>query len=266
MSLAPRRFSDSPTIAVMAGAVEKAARSLIKDFREVENLQVSQKGPRDFVSVADQRAEKILHAELSKAFPDHGFLMEESGEILGDAPFRWIIDPLDGTTNFLHGIPHFAISVALEVNGRVTAAVIYDPIKDECFWAERGRGAYLNNQRLRVSTRNRLENALLLCDISPLRAPDAAKEVKLFTTIIQKTSFRSFGAASLNLAYIAAGRADGYVAYNLKPWDVAAGILLVREAGGTVNGIAMRDVPETGTSLVATNDAFSSNLLDFLNL
>lgn len=266
MSVISRRFNDSPTVNVIADAVQKAARSLAKDFREIEHLQVSQKSPGEFVSIADQRAEKILLRELQKAFPDDGFLMEESGEIKGTSGNRWIIDPLDGTTNFLHGIPHFAISIALEVKGQLTTGVIYDPLSDEFFWAEKGRGAYLNTQRLRVSKRANLDGALLLCEMphfSHLKSPKAAQ---LFQKITSKVAFRSFGSAALNLAYVAAGRADAYLEYGLKPWDVAAGIVLIREAGGLIEGIGLRDNPETGESIMAVNEALSSRLPELLGL
>ena len=266
MSVISRRFSGSPTVNVVAEAIQKAARSLAKDFREVEHLQVSQKGPGDFVSVADQRSEKILFKELQKAYPDDGFLMEESPEVKGTSGNRWIIDPLDGTTNFLHGIPHFCISVALEVKGQLTVGVVYDPLTDEFFWAERGRGAYLNTQRLRVSTRNKLDGSLLLCESPHFSHLKSDKSRDLFDKVTTKAAFRSFGSAALNLAYVAAGRAEAYLEYGLQPWDVAAGIVLVREAGGTVEGIGMRDNPETGESIMAVNEHLSGRLPELLGL
>lgn len=211
----------SANITVMVEAAEKAGRSLIRDFGEVENLQVSKKGPGDFVSTADLKAEKIVLSILQKARPKYNFLLEEGGKIKGeDKSFTWIVDPLDGTTNFLHGIPHWAVAIALEKDGEIIAGVTYDPIKDELFWAEKGMGAYVNNRRLRVTKRDDLHEALISTDDAIHQAP---KEI---------TGLRRFGSAALDLAYVAAGRFDGYWEHGLKPWDMAGGGLMVREAGG----------------------------------
>ena len=246
----------SATINVMEAAARKAARGLIRDFGEVENLQVSRKGPADFVTQADRRAERILRAELTKARPGFGFLMEESGETEGeDTRRRWIVDPLDGTTNFLHGIPHFAISVGLEEDGAMVAGAVYEPLRDELFWAEKGVGCYLNRRRLRVSSRRRMAEAVLATGI-PFKGR-TGKEAFLATveTAIDNTAgVRRFGAAALDLAYVAAGRYDGFWEFGLSPWDVAAGIVLVREAGGFVTDISGRPAAIDGASIVAAND------------
>ncbi len=251
-----RQFlTKSPIINVMAQAAFKAARGLVKDFGEIEKLQVSKKGPADFVSQADKKAESILQEELSKARPTAGFLLEESGEVLGsDSNHRFIVDPLDGTTNFLHGIPHFAISIGYEKNGQLTAGVVYDPIKDEMFWAETGGGAFMNDQRLRVSNRTNLSDALILSEPGRPGFPQEEVFFKQYMKATQQTAgVRGFGSAALNLAYVAAGRGDAYFEYALQPWDVAAGIVIVKEAGGYVTGINREDAPETGVSILATN-------------
>lgn len=228
----------SPTMNVMLRAVEKAAKSLIRDFGEVEQLQVSVKGPGDFVSAADKRSEKILFEELKKARPDFGFLMEEGGEVKGaDGEYRWIIDPLDGTTNFLHGIPHWCINLALERGGEIVAAVTYDPIKDEMFRAEKGDGAFMRNKRLRVSGRRDLNIAIIggggpLLSRSATEQNDFMRQLK--AVLCQTSGFRRSGSAALDLAYVAAGRLDAYWETGLNPWDVAPGALIVREAGGFV--------------------------------
>lgn len=221
---------------VMLIAVKKAAKGLVRDFGELENLQVSRKGPSDFVSNADLKAEKILKAELRKARPAYSFLMEESGAEDGaDTSRRWIVDPLDGTTNFLHGIPHFAISVALEEKGEIVAGVIYNPILDELYTAEKGNGAFVNDRRLRVSGRRDLAESLFATGIPFQGKGGHARFLGQLAKVMAKTSgVRRIGAASLDLAYVAAGRVDGYWEEGLHPWDCAAGILLVKEAGGYV--------------------------------
>ncbi len=230
----PRR---SAHLEVMVRAARKAARMLVHDFNEVEQLQVSIKGPGDFVSVADQRAERILYEELRRARPDWSFLMEESGERRGRDPrYRWIVDPLDGTTNFLHGIPHWAISIALECEGEIIAGLVYDPVKDELFTAEKGEGAILNDRRIRVSARRDLGQALIGCGL-PVRNWEGRR--RGFTRQMERVAdevagLRRLGTASLDLAYVAAGRQDGFWEFGLNPWDMAAGVLLVREAGGLV--------------------------------
>ena len=223
----------SANINVMDQAARKAARHLIRDFGEVEQLQVSIKGPGDFVSAADRKAEKILREELSRARPNFGFLLEESGEVPSRDGHRWIIDPLDGTTNFLHGIPHFALSIGLEWKGELIAGLVFDPIKDETFVAEKGAGAFLNERRLRVSGRKDLGASVMGTGIPVLNWPGREKG---FSGQLDRVSgkvagVRRLGTASLDLAYVAAGRFDGFWEYGLKPWDIAAGMILVREAG-----------------------------------
>ncbi len=246
----------SATINVMARAASKAARGLIRDFGEVEQLQVSLKGPADFVSAADLKAERVLREELGRARPGFGFLLEETGVVAGDDPHhRWIVDPLDGTTNFLHGLPHFAISIALERADEIVAGVVYDPIKDELFWAERGVGAYLNDRRLRVSSRRRLDEALLATGIPFRGHGDRRSYLAQLDAAMEATAgVRRFGAASLDLAYVAAGRYDGFWESHLSPWDIAAGVLLVREAGGYVSEIGGGAEMMTSGSMLAAND------------
>jgi myo-inositol-1(or 4)-monophosphatase len=246
----------SATINVMEAAARKAGRGLIRDFGEVEQLQVSRKGPADFVSKADLKAESILREELSKARPSFGLLMEESGTTKGtDEERRWIVDPLDGTTNFLHGIPHFAISIGLEERGEITAGVIYEPIRDELFWAEKGAGAYLNRRRIRVSSRARMGDAVLATGIPFANRPGKDEFVSAIGPIMEATAgVRRFGAASLDFAYVAAGRYEGFWEYGLSPWDVAAGIIVVREAGGLVGEIGGGANVLLGGSIIAAND------------
>lgn len=244
-------------INVMDGAARKAARSLVHDFGEVEQLQVSRKGPADFVSEADRRAEEILRRELGKARPDFSMLLEESGTV-GDAASasRWIVDPLDGTTNFLHGIPHFAISIAHEEDGELVAGMVYDPLRDESFWAVRGAGAYLNNHRLRVSARKDMGDAVLATGLPFGDRPGKQETLAVLEPVMARTAgLRRFGAASLDLAYVAAGRFDAFWEFGLSPWDVAAGILLIREAGGFVTELDGGDNPLTGDTILAANDA-----------
>ncbi len=221
---------------MMERAARKVAPQLRRDFGEVENLQVSAKGPADFVSNADKNAERTLYQELGKARPDYGFLLEEGGDIPGEpgAP-RWIVDPLDGTTNFLHGIPHFAISIAVEDAGEITAALVYQPLTDETFWAEKGQGAYLGEKRLRVSGRRALNEALFATGIPFMGHGDTAAYSAVLSAIMPKVAgVRRFGSAALDLAWLAAGRYDGFWEAGLQKWDIAAGLLLVREAGGLV--------------------------------
>jgi myo-inositol-1(or 4)-monophosphatase len=228
-----------PIINVMEGAAMKAARSLARDFGEVENLQVSKKGPADFVSEADRRAEEILKRELQKARPGFALLMEESGATPGDGgDDRWIVDPLDGTTNFLHGIPHFAISIAHEHRGEIVAGLIYEPLHDEAYWAEKGAGAYLNNRRIRVSGRRDMGNAILATGIPFGNRPGKRETLACIEPVMDRTAgLRRLGAASLDMAYVAAGRFEAFWEFGLSPWDIAAGIIIVREAGGFVSRI-----------------------------
>src|SRR6202030_454052 len=230
----------SPILNVMGNAALKAARGLIRDFGEVEQLQVSVKGPGEFVSAADLKAERILKAELKKARPGYAMLFEEGGAESGSDPrHRWIVDPLDGTTNFLHGIPHFAISIALERDGEIVAGVIYEPIRNEMYWAEKGLGAFLNDRRLRVSGRRQLGDALIGTGMPFAERGDAAAYLATLAAVMPATAgVRRAGAAALDLAYVAAGRLDGFWEFGLQPWDIAAGLLLVREAGGYVSDLS----------------------------
>jgi myo-inositol-1(or 4)-monophosphatase len=250
----------SPVINVMANAALKAARGLIRDFGEVEQLQVSVKGPGEFVSTADLKAERTLRAELTRARPAYGSLFEEGGATAGADPrHRWIVDPLDGTTNFLHGIPHFCISIALERDGDIVAGVIYEPTRDEMYWAERGGGAYLNDRRLRVSARRQLGDALIGTGIPFRERGDHPAYLDTLAAVMAATSgVRRMGAAALDLAYVAAGRFDGFWEFGLAPWDIAAGLLIVREAGGYVSDIA------GGQDMMARGDVLAAN--DHLHL
>lgn len=259
--------SHSGLLTVMERAARKAAPRLRRDFGEVEHLQVSRKGPADFVSMADKRAEQTLVEELSKARPDWGFLLEEGGEIAGDPNKpRWIIDPLDGTTNFLHGIPHFAISIAVEeplANGKreVTTGLIYQPITDESYWAEKSRGAWRHDQRLRVSARRDLADSLIATGIPFFGHGDMAQWARIFGSVAPAVAgIRRFGSAALDLAHVASGRYDGFWESGLKPWDVSAGILLVREAGGFVTDFRGGDQPVERREIIAGNDAIHSKL------
>jgi myo-inositol-1(or 4)-monophosphatase len=245
----------SALINVMTRAADKAARGLRRDFGEIEQLQVSLKGPGNFVSTADSRAEKLIRQELSHARPGYGFLMEESGASAGSDPeHRWIVDPLDGTTNFLHGVPHFCISIALERAGEIVAAVVFDPIKDEQFWAEKGQGAYLNDRRLRVSSRRQLNYALIATG-TPYVEHDRSRYLRQLDRMMGAVAdIRRLGAAALDLAYVAAGRYDGFWEYGLSAWDVAAGLLLVREAGGYISEPTGHGDPLASGNVLAAND------------
>ena len=226
-------------MSVMTDAVMKTSRGLTRDFGEVENLQVSLKGPGDFVSLADKKAEKLLYAALEKARPGYGYVMEEGGIIIGtDATHRWHIDPLDGTANFLHGIPHFSISVALEREGQFIAGVIYDVIKDEMFIAEKGKGAFVNNRRLRVSGRRDMTQMIIGTGVPHIGKPGHGQYLKELGSVMARfQNVRRMGAASLDMAYVAAGRLDAYWERGLNSWDIAAGIVILREAGGTVGSL-----------------------------
>ncbi len=247
----------TPLMNVMMRASEKAARTLIRDFNEVEHLQVSKKGPGDFVSAADRRSEEIIFEELKKARPDYSFLMEESGIVAGkDNDYRWIIDPLDGTNNFLHGLPHWAISIALEHKGEIIAGLIHDPVKDEIFHAEKGKGAFMRRRRLRVSGRNDLIDAIIATG-APRRNQKSRERFANEISAIQAVSpsIRRYGAAALDLAYVAAGRFDGFWERDLKAWDVAAGIIIVKEAGGFITDLGdIRKNPVDTGNILATND------------
>lgn len=250
----------SPHLTVMVAAAQKAAKWLLRDFAEVEQLQVSVKGPSDFVSEADRRSEAILKEELGRARPGYGFLMEESGASGAERwAWRWVVDPLDGTTNFLHGMPHWAISIALEHRladgGReIAAGLIYNPVVDEMYWAEKGGGAFMNTRRLRVSARREMKDAVFATGI-PFAAVSPARRLAFARTLgglmPQVAGIRRFGAAALDLAWVASGRFDGFWELGLKPWDMAAGMLLVREAGGYATDAMGSDV--LGTDAVAAN-------------
>jgi myo-inositol-1(or 4)-monophosphatase len=244
-----------PLINVMHSAARQAARRLVRDFGEVEQLQVSRKGPGDFVSEADRRTEQILFDELRKARPGFGFLMEESGVHEGEnANERWIVDPIDGTTNFLHGIPHFAISIAAERDGELVAGVIYEPVRDELYWAERNEGAYLNRRRIRVSERSSMADALLATGIPFGNRGGNKSFISMLNAAMDNTSgVRRLGSAALDLAYVASGRYEGFWETGLSPWDIAAGIVIVREAGGMVSEIDGRGGMLHGKSILAAN-------------
>jgi myo-inositol-1(or 4)-monophosphatase len=259
--------SHSGLMTIMDRAARKAGAKLRRDFNEVQHLQVSRKGPADFVSKADQQAERTIYDELLHARPDWGFLMEEGGEIPGlpDKP-RWIVDPLDGTSNFLHGIPHFAISIAVEEtlpNGKteITSALVYQPLTDESFWAEKGRGAWLQDQRLRVSARRDMSEALIATGIPFMGHGNFAQWSRIFGAVAPEVAgIRRFGAASLDLAWVAAGRFDGFWEADLAPWDVAAGMLIVREAGGFVTDFRGGDRCIERSEFLAANDTLHSKL------
>ncbi len=249
----------------MIAAARKAGKPLARDFGEVENLQVSRKGPSDFVTSADIKAEKTLFEELSKARPGYSFLMEERGAVEGtDKSHRWIVDPLDGTTNFLHGIPHFAISIGLEREGVLVAGVVYNVVRDELYWAEKGQGAYLNDRRLRVAARGDLRDALFATGTPYLGKPGHDVFLAEVERVIARTAgVRRFGAAALDLAYVAAGRFDGFWERGLSAWDIAAGAVLVREAGGFISEIDGGDFMKTG-AVVAANDRLIPQLTQTL--
>ncbi|WP_380877454.1 inositol monophosphatase [Sphingomonas sp. DBB INV C78] len=258
----------SGLITVMERAARKAGPRLRRDFNEVQQLQVSRKGPADFVSMADQRAEQTLYEELKKARPDWGFVMEERGLVEGDPDKpRWIVDPLDGTSNFLHGIPHFAISIAVEdprgAGGKteITHGLVYQPLTDESFWAEKGRGAWLQDRRLRVSARRDLLDALIATGIPYAGHGDMKQWSAIFAAVAPEVAgVRRFGAASLDLAWVAAGRFDGFWESDLAVWDVAAGMLMVREAGGFVTDFRGGDRAIDRSEFLAANDTLHSKL------
>ena len=246
----------SANLNIMIKAARKAGRSLVKDFREVENLQVSSKGPGDFVSKADREAERIIKEELMGARPTYGWLGEETGEDAGQDPTRrWIVDPLDGTTNFLHGLPHWAISIALEHKGEIVSGVIFDAAKDELYWAEKGAGAWMNDKRLRVSGRRNLIESIFATGVPFAgRGPLPATLQDLARLMPVCAGVRRWGAASLDLAYVAAGRYEGYWERSLNAWDIAAGMILVKEAGGMVSAIREGDDPLEKGALICGND------------
>lgn len=256
----------SPALNVMVAAARKAGRGLICDFGEIENLQVSMKGPGDFVTTADQRTERILVEELKRARPGYPFLLEESGVIDGpDKSHRFIIDPLDGTTNFMHGIPHFAVSIALERDGHTVSGVVFNPISDEMFVAEKSHGAFLNNKRLRVAARKHVKDTLSATGI-PFIGKDGHERflAELGSVMGQTTGVRRFGSAALDLAWVAAGRYDAFWERGLKPWDVAAGLLMVREAGGVVSDLNGGEKMYDTGEVLAANDVLHPQFLKLL--
>jgi myo-inositol-1(or 4)-monophosphatase len=251
----------SANLNIMIKAARRAGRSLVKDFREVENLQVSRKGAGDFVSRADLAAERLLKEDLMGARPTYGWLAEEGGEDDGQDPTRrWIVDPLDGTTNFLHGLPHWAISIALEHKGQIVAGVVFDPAKDEMFFAEKGAGAWMNETRLRVSGRIRMADCIFATGLPFAGRPDLPDTLQELARVLPGSAgVRRWGAASLDLAYVAAGRLDGYWERRLHAWDLAAGSLIVREAGGLTETITPGgNIVADGSILCANEPVFAS--------
>ena len=252
----------SALITIMEKAARKAAPRLRRDFNEVDALQVSRKGPADFVTMADKRCEQVLREELSHARPDWAMLLEEGGAVEGDPDKpRWLVDPLDGTTNFLHGLPHFAISLAVEDRGEIIAGLVYQPLTDESFWAEKGKGAWLQNKRLRVSARRDLADALIATGMPFKGHGDITQWDSIARAVTPEVAgVRRFGSAALDLAWVAAGRFDGFWEADLNPWDVAAGIILVREAGGYVTDFRGRGTVVSGKQILAANDQLHSKL------
>ena len=257
---------NSANINVMIKACRKASKTLIRDFGEIENLQVSLKGPGDFVTASDKKVEKILIDQLQKARPNYSILSEEIGEINNDESFKWIIDPIDGTSNFLHGIPHFAISIGLEHNKEIICGTIYDPIKDELFIAEKGNGSFVNNQRMRVSARSKLKD----CIIFSAGPKYGSKEKELSMEEYKKFSskviipIRKLGSGALDMAYVAAGRCDGFWARNLNYWDIAAGIILVKESGGFVTDFKGRNEYIVNKTILVTNSKINNEMMEVL--
>jgi myo-inositol-1(or 4)-monophosphatase len=249
-------LTSSPALNVMMAAVRKAARGVQRDFGEIAQLQISMKGPGDFVTAADKRCEKVLRAELAKARPDYGFVGEEEGETKGKDPdHRFIIDPIDGTTNFMHGVPHFAVTVALERKGEIVVGVTYNPITDELFHSEKGVGAFYNNKRMRVASRKNLHEALVVTNIPHRGQQHNHIRQRNEIAVLQAKSggVRAFGSASLDLAYVAMGRFDAAWTHDLNIWDVAAGVLFVRESGGFVHDLYGSGNPLTSGGFVAAN-------------
>tara|TARA_B100001123_G_C15148567_1_gene962566 strand:+ start:286 stop:1071 length:786 start_codon:yes stop_codon:yes gene_type:complete len=256
----------SANMNVMVKACRKASKVIIRDFGEIENLQVSVKGPGDFVTNCDKKVEKILIEELQKAKPDYSILSEEIGEINKDESFKWIIDPIDGTSNFLHGVPHFAISIGLEHNNEIIAGIIYDPIKDEMFTAEKGNGSYINNQRIRVSSRSKLKDCIIFTGGPKHISKNKELCIKEYNKFSSKVivPIRKFGSGSLDMAYVAAGRCDGYWQRDLNYWDIAAGILLVKEAGGFVTDFQGDNKYIENKTMLATNSKINKEMIEIL--
>ncbi len=257
---------NTPLMNIMTGAARKAGKAILRDFGELENLQVMRKGLNDFVTKADLKAERVLKDELSRTRPHYGFVMEEGGVIEGpDKTHRWFIDPLDGTINFMHGVPHFAISVGLEREGQLVAGVIYNPVTDELYTAEKGQGAWLNDRRLRVSARRDLADSLIATGIPHRGRPGQNEFIGEVNTIMREVSgVRRFGSAALDLAWVASGRYDAFWERALSPWDVAAGIVLVREAGGVVSDLSSGQDMLTNGHILASNGQLHGPMLKLL--
>tara|TARA_B100000378_G_C17970318_1_gene386804 strand:+ start:158 stop:946 length:789 start_codon:yes stop_codon:yes gene_type:complete len=257
----------SANMNIMVKACRKASKTLIRDFGEIEKLQVSPKGPGDFVSVSDTRVEKILIEELQKAKPNYSILSEEIGEINNDESFKWIIDPIDGTSNFLHGIPHFAISIGLEHNKEIICGIIYDPIKDEMFTAEKGNGSYLNNQRMRVSARSKLKDCIIFTGGPKHGSTSSELSLKEYNKFSAQVliPIRKLGSGSLDMAYVAAGRCDGFWSRDLNYWDIAAGIILVKEAGGFVTDFYGENKYLVNKTVLAANSKINKEMIEVLS-
>ena len=251
----------------MVKACRKASKILIRDFGEIEKLQVSLKGPGDFVTASDKKVEKILIEELQKARPNYSILSEEIGEINNDISFKWIIDPIDGTANFLHGIPHFAISIGLEHDKEIICGIIYDPIKDEMFVAEKGQGSYLNNQRMRVSARSKLQNCIIFTGGPKHESKDRDLSLKEYNNFSSEVliPIRKLGSASLDMAYVAAGRCDGFWQRNLNYWDIAAGIIIVKEAGGFVTDFYGKNEYIQNKTILVSNSKIDKEMIEVLS-
>ena len=256
----------SANINVMVKVCRKAAKILIRDFGEIEKLQVSLKGPGDFVTASDKKVEKILIDELQKARPNYSILSEEVGEINNDESFKWIIDPIDGTANFLHGIPHFAISIGLENEGEIICGIVYDPIKDEMFVAEKGNGAYLNNKKIRVSARSQLKDCIIFTGGPKKEAKNRDLALKEYNNFSSKVllPIRKLGSASLDMAYVAVGRCDGFWQRNLNYWDIAAGIILVKESGGFVTDFLGENKYKENKTILVTNSKINNEMIEVL--
>ena len=256
----------SANINIIVKACRKAAKTLIRDFGEIEKLQVSVKGPGDFVTVSDKKVETILIEELQKARPNYSILSEEAGQIKNDDEFRWIIDPIDGTANFLHGIPHFGISIGLEQNKEIICGIVYDPIKDEMFVAEKGNGSYLNNQRIRVSSRSKLKDCIIFTGGPKKESEDRELSLKEYNDFSSKIliPIRKLGSASLDMAYVAAGRCDGFWQRNLNYWDIAAGIIIIRESGGFVTDFYGENKYLENKTILATNSKINKEMIEVL--
>ena len=248
----------------MVKACRNASRPLIRDFGEIEKLQVSVKGPGDFVTASDKKVEKILIDELSKARPNYSILSEEIGEIKNDNEFRWVIDPIDGTANFLHGIPHFCISIGLEKNKEIISGIIFDPIKDETFTAEKGNGSYLNNQRLRVSGRNKLKDSIIFTGGPKFESEEKDLILEEYKKISSNVHIpiRKMGSAALDLAYVAAGRCDGFWQRDLNYWDIAAGIILIKEAGGFITDFKGDNNYVKNKTILASNSEINQEMIE----